>query len=155
MHNPGDASQCAALPCGRTRVTAVHLQVSLDTTLKADFGVALSGDAPTGVTYGRRPDDPVKSGPDPLTSPTITLTAGQRVAIVCTRTDGSQEGVLTCAWPGRFHSKGALALVRVSIQGQTGQSTGFLEKQLPLVSCCAYTMHSQSQRAWTVSGALH
>ena len=106
--NPGNASQCAALPCGRTPVAAAQLEASLAAAPQGDFGVALGGDPPAGVTYGTKPD----AG----TSPTIALAAGQGVAIACTGTGAARS---TCAWPGRLESSGALALVRVSIDGQT------------------------------------
>ena len=108
LHNPGNASQCAALPCGRTPVAAGQLEASLAAAPQGDFGVALGGDPPAGVTYGTKPD----AG----TSPTIALAAGQGVAIACTGTGAARS---TCAWPGRLESSGALALVRVSIDGQT------------------------------------
>ena len=108
LNNPGNASQCAALPCGRTPVAAAQLEASLAAAPQGDFGVALGGDPPAGVTYGTRPDAD--------TSPTIAVAAGQGVAIACTGTGAARS---TCAWPGRLESSGALALVSVSIDGQT------------------------------------
>ena len=94
-------------------MAAAQLEASLAATPQGDFGVALGGDPPAGVTYGTQPD----AG----TSPTIAVAVGQGVAIACTNTGAGRS---TCAWPGRLESSGALALVRVSIDGQiAGVST--------------------------------